>query len=77
MVLIQRAEELALMDSALDGAAAGKSMLVLVEGAVGCGKSEFLQAVALRAADRAAVVLRATGTATERDRPLGVVAQLV
>ncbi|MER6979038.1 BREX system ATP-binding domain-containing protein, partial [Streptomyces carpinensis] len=77
MVLIQRAEELALMDSALDGAAAGKSMLVLVEGAVGCGKSEFLQTVAQRAAAREVVVLRATGTATERDRSLGVVAQLV
>ncbi|UUU39270.1 helix-turn-helix transcriptional regulator [Streptomyces sp. NBC_00162] len=76
MVLFRRAEELSLSHALLDGCAEGNAGLLLVEGAVGCGKSEFLETVATRAEARGAAVLRAMGTAAERSHPLGVLRQL-
>lgn len=77
MVLIEREAELALLDTALAGCMAGRARIVLVEGAVGCGKSELADTVAESAAKAGAVVLRAMGSVTERALPLGVLGQLV
>ncbi|MFG2905878.1 AAA family ATPase [Kitasatospora sp. NPDC048286] len=76
-VLIDRERELNLLDSALDECVRGIPGVVLIEGAVGCGKSELLETLAERAATAGAVVLRAIGTAAERDLALGVVGQLL
>ncbi|MFD0569499.1 AAA family ATPase [Kitasatospora gansuensis] len=54
----------------------GQARIVLVEGAVGCGKSELADAVADRAEAAGATVLRALGSAAERDLPLGILRQL-
>ncbi|MEV6110560.1 AAA family ATPase [Streptomyces sp. NPDC051940] len=76
MVLVQLDAELTSLISALDASASGRSTLVLVEGAVGCGKSEFLETATCLAVGRGALVLRAFGDGRERGRPLGVLAQL-
>lgn len=76
MVLVDRAAELSQLESALNDCIAGTAGIVLVAGAVGCGKSELTDTVAERAARRGAVVLRAIGTTAERDLPLGVLGQL-
>ena len=76
-MLVQRETKIAQLESALDSTAAGSSSLVLIEGAVGCGKSELVETVSARAADRGHIVLRATGTEAERLLPLGVISQLV
>lgn len=77
MVLIDREAELALLDTALAGCMAGHARIVLVEGAVGCGKSELADTVAESAEKAGAVVLRAMGSAAERALPLAVLGQLV
>ncbi|WSF31444.1 AAA family ATPase [Streptomyces sp. NBC_01351] len=77
MVLFRRAEELSLLNALIDGCTEGNSGLLLIEGAVGCGKSEFLETVAVNAEYRGGIVLRAMGTAGERDHQLGVLRQLI
>ncbi|MEU6234592.1 AAA family ATPase [Kitasatospora sp. NPDC047058] len=76
-MLIDRERELAVLDSALADCLQGKPGVVLIEGAVGCGKSELVETVAERAAASGAVVLRAIGTAVEHGLPLGVLGQLL
>lgn len=76
MVLFRRAEELSLLEKLIEGCGEGNSGLLLIEGAVGCGKSEFLETVAVQAEKRGGIVLRAMGTAEERRHPLGVLRQL-
>ncbi|WNI23552.1 AAA family ATPase [Streptomyces sp. ITFR-16] len=76
MVLFRRAEEVSLLEKLIEGCGEGNSGLILVEGAVGCGKSEFLETVAVNAEKRGALVLRGMGTADERRHPLGVLRQL-
>ncbi|MET8542964.1 AAA family ATPase [Kitasatospora sp. NPDC004799] len=76
-MLIDRERELGLLDSALADCVRGIPGIVLIEGAVGCGKSELLETLAERAAASGAAVLRAIGTAVERDLPLGVIGQLL
>ncbi|MCC9311471.1 AAA family ATPase [Kitasatospora sp. RB6PN24] len=76
-MLIDRERELAVLDRALADCLRGTPRTVLIEGAVGCGKSELVETVAERAAASGAVVLRAIGTAVERDLPLGVLGQLL
>lgn len=75
-MLVQRESKLAQLESALDSCAEGNATLVLIEGAVGCGKSELLETVSARAAARGCIVLRAVGTVAERSLPLGVMGQL-
>ncbi|MFJ1564064.1 AAA family ATPase [Streptomyces erythrochromogenes] len=76
MLPFRRAEELSLLEALLDGCAEGNAGLLLVEGAVGCGKSEFLETAAAHAENRGALVLRAGGSAAERGRALGVLRRL-
>jgi DNA-binding CsgD family transcriptional regulator len=77
MVLIDREFELLSLDSAFADSVSGNSRIVLVEGAVGCGKTEIAETVAERAATAGALVLRGIGSAAERELPLGVIGQLV
>ncbi|MEV3859253.1 LuxR C-terminal-related transcriptional regulator [Streptomyces sp. NPDC050095] len=65
----------AVQQEVLGACEAGRSGVVLVEGAVGCGKSTLLDRVAARAGTAGALVL--TATATGRHRPLDVLLQLV
>ncbi|WP_078628276.1 helix-turn-helix transcriptional regulator [Streptomyces sp. NRRL F-2664] len=76
MLPFRRAEEMSSWKALLDGCAEGKGGLLLVEGAVGCGKSEFLEAAAAHAEDRGALVLRAAGSAAGRGRRLEVLRRL-
>ncbi|MFJ9762994.1 AAA family ATPase [Streptomyces erythrochromogenes] len=76
MLPFRRAEELSLWEALLDGCAEGNAGLLLVEGAVGCGKSEFLETVAARAENRGALVLRAAGSPAGRGRALDVLRRL-
>ncbi|MFC6983056.1 AAA family ATPase [Streptomyces cirratus] len=76
MVLFRRAEELSLAHAQIEGCAEGNAGLLLIEAAVGCGKSEFLETVAGHARSRGCVVLRGMGTAAEKGDPLGVLRQL-
>jgi DNA-binding CsgD family transcriptional regulator len=77
MVLIDREFELLSLDSAFADSVSGNARIVLVEGAVGCGKTEIAETIAERAAASGALVLRGIGSAAERDLPLGVIGQLV
>ncbi|MEU2234653.1 helix-turn-helix transcriptional regulator [Streptomyces vietnamensis] len=76
MNLVERAVEREALESALADCAAGRGTTVLVEGPVGCGKSELLALTAERVASHGGIVLRATGSAAESDLPLGVLSQL-
>jgi DNA-binding NarL/FixJ family response regulator len=76
-MLVQREKSIAQLESALECSAAGNTTLVLIEGAVGCGKSELVETVSARAAGGDHIVLRAVGTEADRTVPLGVISQLV
>lgn len=77
MKLEERRAELNLLHEDFTAAAMGAGRVVLLEGAVGCGKSALLDKFAEQAAHAGHVVLRATGTRAERELPLGVLRQLV
>lgn len=64
------------LEQILAACSVGRSRVVLVEGAVGCGKSHLLQAVAEQAAASGALVLTAAATEEGRHTPLGVLRQL-
>ena len=72
--LVERADELAAIDAALEHSLAGDGRLVLVEGAAGVGKSALLAAAATRARQAAAEILfarAATMSAGLRSRSPG------
>lgn len=72
MILVNREKELGLLAAALTECAAGRSRTVVVEGGVGCGKSELLDTFAEYAAARGAVVLRAGGPRATDARPFAL-----
>jgi DNA-binding CsgD family transcriptional regulator len=74
--LLERADELAAIDDALDGARAGAGSLVLVGGAPGIGKSALLAAARRSARAANLVVLSASGLELEREFPFGVTVRL-
>ncbi len=74
--LLERDDELAVVDGAVEAAVAGNGNLLLIEGEAGAGKTSLLAATAERAADRGIVVLRARGGEYEQDFPYGVIRQL-
>jgi DNA-binding CsgD family transcriptional regulator len=76
MSLVQRDSAWAQLEAALDACRAGTTGVVLVEGAVGCGKTELLTVFSDEAELRGAHVLRAAGTPSSRVQPYAVVRQL-
>ncbi|MDT0344224.1 helix-turn-helix transcriptional regulator [Streptomyces litchfieldiae] len=76
MLMIGREAELARLRTGLADCASRRASAVIIEGPVGSGKSELLEALAAHAAGEGAVVLRATALSSEYALPLGVMRQL-
>jgi DNA-binding CsgD family transcriptional regulator len=75
--LLEREQELAALDGALDATeAGGDGQLMLIEGPPGIGKTALLGELGARAAARDRRMLKATGSEMERDFGFGVVRQL-
>src|SRR5215213_3970757 len=74
--LLERNEELARIESALDEARAGRGTFLVLEGPAGIGKTALLAAARTAAAESGMRVLRARGTELERDFAFGVARQL-
>jgi DNA-binding CsgD family transcriptional regulator len=74
--LLERSEELARIEWALDAARTGRGTFVVVEGPPGIGKTALIAAGRTAATDSGMRVLRARGTELERDFAFGVVRQL-
>lgn len=74
--LLERNEELARIEWALDDARSGRGRFLIVEGPAGIGKTALLAATRATAADNGMLVLRSRGTELERDFAFGVVRQL-
>ncbi|WP_316762810.1 AAA family ATPase [Streptomyces herbicida] len=72
-----RASVAGALETVLATCTVGRSRVVLIEGAAGCGKSHLLNAVAERAVAAGALVLTAAATEAGRRVPLGVLRQLV
>jgi DNA-binding CsgD family transcriptional regulator len=75
--LLERERELAECTAALERALAGGGGIVVVEGAAGIGKTEFLRAVRAQAVARDVRVLAARGVEVERELACGGVRQLL
>ncbi|MDQ3721766.1 MAG: ATP-binding protein [Actinomycetota bacterium] len=73
--LIEREDELARIDAALEAARAGTGATVLIEAAAGIGKTSLIALACERAASAGMTVLDARGSPLERDYAMGVVRQ--
>ncbi len=71
--LIERAEEIVVIDAAISSALSGHGQVVLVEGAPGLGKTSLLQTAAGAAEDAGMRVLDASGAMLEQDLAWAVV----
>lgn len=71
----ERELEVRALRTALGECRGGATRIVVIEGAAGCGKSELIDSLA-EWADADDLVLRAFGSPTERDLPLGLMRQL-
>ncbi|MFE2322344.1 LuxR C-terminal-related transcriptional regulator [Streptomyces sp. NPDC059385] len=76
MRLMERAAESHWLKTALASCGEGRGSTVLIEGPVGCGRTELLALAMREAWADGALVLRATGIAAERTLPLGILGQL-
>lgn len=74
--LVEREQELAEIDTALEAATAGEGRLLIVEGHAGIGKSGLLAAARAQATRDNATVLSGLGSSLEGDHAFGVVMQL-
>jgi DNA-binding CsgD family transcriptional regulator len=74
--LLERTDELAVIDASLLAAQAGRGALTLVEGPPGIGKTELLAAAMTRAQREQMLVLSARAGELERSFPYAVVRQL-
>src|SRR5262245_57939299 len=74
--LIERGDELARVDAALDHACGGTGSFVVVEGPAGMGKTAMLIGARGLAETRGMRVLRSRGGELEREFAFGVVRQL-
>lgn len=74
--LLERGDELALIDSSLLAAQAGRGAMTLVEGPPGIGKTELLAAAVRRARESKMLVVSARAGELERSYPYAVVRQL-
>ncbi|MER8260684.1 helix-turn-helix transcriptional regulator [Streptomyces albidoflavus] len=77
MTLVERGEELDLLDRLLAEAHEGRGHTVVVSGPVATGKSALLRAFAERAVDSGALALAAIAAPEESGVPLGVMDQLL
>src|SRR5262245_31178257 len=74
--LLERAQELVRIESALAEARSGRGRLVVIEGPAGIGKTALLAAARAKAAESGFRVLRSQANELERDFAFGVVRQL-
>ncbi|WP_306336608.1 LuxR family transcriptional regulator [Streptomyces sp. KL118A] len=77
MNVVERGEELSIMEHMLGSAASGHGGVVLVSGAVASGKTALLRAFSPCVTAAGALYLQATASAAETDLPLGVMGQLL
>ncbi|MFF7649482.1 LuxR C-terminal-related transcriptional regulator [Streptomyces sp. NPDC007983] len=75
-MLVERNEQLMRVDGWLRDCAMGTGRVVLLEGAIGFGKTAILREVADRTAGTDTISLTATCSPGERDLPFGVLSQL-
>ena len=75
--LVEREDELAAVDGALDRAVSGRGGVVLFEGPAGIGKTRLLDELRSRAQQRKLRVLEARAGVLEREFGFGVVRQLL
>jgi DNA-binding CsgD family transcriptional regulator len=75
-LLLERELELAALEGLLDGLAAGRAQVGLIEGSAGIGKSRLLSELQARAAAKGFRVLAAGGSTLEREFTFGTVRQL-
>ena len=75
-MLLEREQELSLIERWLSDAGEGRGRIALVLGGAGLGKSSLLDQAAVLAAARGLGVLRARGSELESGLPFGLVAQL-
>jgi hypothetical protein len=74
--LLERDQELALLDGLIEEAAAGQARFALIERPAGIGKTQLVAEARRRAAEQGFAVLAAQGGELERHFPFGVVRQL-
>ena len=72
---MQRDDEFALLDAALDSARSGAGATMLIEGPAGIGKTSLLASVRERGAIAGMTVLHGGGSPLEREYAMGVVRQ--
>ena len=72
---MERDDEFALLDAALDSACSGVGATVLIEGPAGIGKTSLLASVRERGAIAGMTVLHGSGSPLEREYAMGVVRQ--
>ncbi|WP_255307984.1 AAA family ATPase [Streptomyces marincola] len=78
MVLVQREEQFTHVKNAFDNCRGKRrGHVALISGAVGSGKTSLLESLSDRFARDNGHVLRAAGSPSERDIPLGVIGQLL
>jgi DNA-binding CsgD family transcriptional regulator len=75
--LLERAEELAVVDAAIAGTQGGAGKLVVFEGPAGIGKTSLLAEARARAADSGMTVLSARASELEAAFSFGIVRQLL
>ena len=75
-MLLEREQELTVLDKAVVEAQSGAGGLVLIEGRTGTGTTALLSRLADLASDSGAIVLRGDGAPFERSAQFGVVRQL-
>ncbi|MEW1691789.1 AAA family ATPase [Streptomyces sp. NPDC091265] len=76
MEFAEREPELRALRTALGECRSGAARIVLIEGAAGCGKSELIDTLAEWTGEGDDLELRAFGSPTERELPLGLMRQL-
>lgn len=77
MRLVERRSQWAMLIDAYEAAAEGTSRVVFISGGPGSGKSELLHEFCTEVRSRGAHTMFATGSHTDRGRPLSIIRQLV
>src|SRR5918997_2878189 len=75
--LVERSQELALIEDAIETVRGGTGALVVFEGGHGIGKTSLLSAARERAHERGLAVLHARAGEREREFAFGIVRQLL